>query len=436
MRTFVFRSLMWLSAWGLAAGAASAQELGSPAADATQPNQAQFSDAEQVESLPPVYHDPSVAPAGCQNCGMLGEAVLAAPSWDGFGGYTPVSYSHGGYGGGYPVESYDQGVEYGYGPAAIPPDPKGGAWHSKCPIMWTFRADVMIMERDDVRDRTIVVDDNSTPATPLDDIRLLGTGDISLNYDTSFRVALISQRQWDISWELAYFGLFEWDRFIPTVARNTLAVPFDTDFSTEFDDADLITVQYVSELHNAELNRRYHVNDDAKLLLGFRYFNLNERFSIDAFDRSFTGGAVFDGSYHTDTDNHLAGFQIGAEASQCCKMFGFTGGVKGGVYNNYIEKHVNLQGQPNNFLEPPFLLQIQDSGSEVAFVGEAYFEATVQVRKSLAGQIGWRALFVDGVALAPEQFDSSLTPASTSTPLNHSGSVMYHAFYGGFTTYW
>ena len=70
------------------------------------------------------------------------------------------------------------------------------------------------------------------------------------------------------------------------------------------------------------------------------------------------------------------------------------------------------------------------SETKWAFVGDVGVNAYWYFCKKWCATIGYNGIWVDGVALAPDQLDFT-TSATSGTHLNHNGSIFYHGVNGG-----
>ena len=180
------------------------------------------------------------------------------------------------------------------------------------------------------------------------------------------------------------------------------------------------TARYTSALYNGEINVRRQYCDWLTLLAGFRMAQLNEHYRSDGTD-SFT--FVTD-SVATNTYNHLYGFQLGAEA-EAYNMGGplqINAFCKAGVFDNVA--------QQNYLLQVPYLggsQQLASSRDQAAFLGQAGVVATYALTKRLAFRASAEAMWLTGVALAPEQI-SAVGLRTSSDTIDTNGTVFY---YGG-----
>ena len=189
------------------------------------------------------------------------------------------------------------------------------------------------------------------------------------------------------------------------------------------------SVDFDSDLQTAEIHyRRYWVGWSPRItgtmLAGFRYSRLSE-------DLAFTtvGAGTF--SAITETDNDLAGFQGGGDMWVTLRQGLRVGSeVKGGIYHNRYET--------SNYFVGAALPSEYNSGSNVAFIGEAKLMMVADILPSLSVRGGYEVLFMDSLALAADNFNSA-NPFATggrATAFFDSGEVTFHGWHVGLEYIW
>jgi hypothetical protein len=224
------------------------------------------------------------------------------------------------------------------------------------------------------------------------------------------------------AWEISYFGLDDWntERTAPGPSGAVFSLPGDlgsglfTDLGAPFSS---VAVNYSSRIDNAEINYFWHHDCPALMwMAGFRYFHLDERFDILG-----TIPGTPDSSYDIHTDNDLFGGQLGVRLQHCCcSRFEFDVTAKAGAYGNSV-------GQSQSVDEAGTL--VRDNGrheADWAFIGDIGTNCSYYICKNWCAMIGYNAMWVDGVALAPDQLDFSapLVPGAGGG-LNRGGNVFY-----------
>ena len=138
--------------------------------------------------------------------------------------------------------------------------------------------------------------------------------------------------------------------------------------------------------------------------------------------------------YNVGTRNSLTGGQIGGDLWVCIipgVKFGVE--VKGGVYGNRATQNTNLL---SNSINPALLEEV---GTDTAcFALEVGVMFIYKVNQNFTLRGGYQSMAIDGLALAPENFDP--TPpflSGTRTPtINATGDVLYHGFTVGLEWMW
>ena len=109
-------------------------------------------------------------------------------------------------------------------------------------------------------------------------------------------------------WEINYFGV-DWDDSITPVAPTTPVLNLTGTSLPTSAPGNVLNAIYSSELNSLEFNLRRDVNDCLTLLMGYRWVELSEDLIVDE-----VGSGTATNFYTVDTNNHMHGFQLGAEA--------------------------------------------------------------------------------------------------------------------------
>ncbi len=181
---------------------------------------------------------------------------------------------------------------------------------------------------------------------------------------------------------------------------------------------------YMSTLRSVELNSRVRQWSRFAPLAGLRFIELE-----DQFDRLSGDGAT--NLLLSKTDNELWGFQVGGEA-----LLWETGParlqstLKGGVFYN----NLGLSTGGGAITIPAFDPTASFSSDHISFFGELNLEYAYQVCPQFAIRVGYTAMWLDGVALAPNQHDNFNLQSGTGT--FDYGTVIYHGSYVGAEFIW
>jgi hypothetical protein len=239
------------------------------------------------------------------------------------------------------------------------------------------------------------------------------------------------------AWEFSYFGIYGWQANASAVGNNNLTIPGDLGAaSNNFLNADRIAINYQSDLHNAEFNcvKSCCVCDNTiDFLCGLRFINLNERFSLIGDDAADEGV----GSYDINTNNYLYGLQLGGRYTQrwCNWSLQFIG--KGGVFLNDATQSQQVLDAPYT-AGVPFQLRpaIAANGNSVAGLGELGVVAIRPINDTWSFRIGYTALGIGGLALAPDQLDFTDVTDVSGGNLNSCGWVFLHGGQLGLEAAW
>ena len=261
--------------------------------------------------------------------------------------------------------------------------------------------------------------------------------------------------------EVSYFALSEWSKdaavrdateFIaevdgggaPTVTYPASLFSILSNFGNPavvgLDYNDLVYASYASKLDNLEWNFRQWVLLDPRrlqvsVLVGGRYMNLDERFYYHTESAvPAPGGAA--NSITTDTANGMLGVQVGA-------MFKFHADpgwwidfeIKGAAFDNAANQRTLFENQGAAAYQGQHVGS--STGHTSTFALDLKLTITMQVTPQLAVRGGYQALWLDGLALAPENLshDPAILAHGPAT-LATNGKVAYHGPHLGITWIW
>ena len=132
--------------------------------------------------------------------------------------------------------------------------------------------------------------------------------------------------------------------------------------------------------------------------------------------------------WNASTTNNLYGLQIGADGKLFeCGRFSINGLIKVGGYWNHASESTGVSLEKTVYPSGA-------STNHAAFVGEAGLQCKYQVTRGLALKLGYEALWLDGVALAPGQIQETYTiaPATVySLGVNSNSGVLFHGVTAG-----
>jgi hypothetical protein len=334
------------------------------------------------------------------------------------------------------------------------PYPDGGC---AAPRWFDFNLDFMMLKRDDGgRNRDFT---SLGVAVPPDDPNIvLRSRMLDFAHEAGFRFQAMFQTGPGSDIEFTYYGTFFWDDRVVVTSETSNLFSVLSQFGTlpfggfaETDMSDLQFIDYESKFDNFEVNFRCrHVSPNCRYqgswLWGIRYFKLAEDFNY--FTQSTVNGqqlppppvpAAF--NYNINVNNNLMGLQFGGDLWVCLMPGLRVGGeFKAGVYGN----HYNIDNTLESTSVPdPFIEEIK--GNDVSLVGNVDLMATYRLNYNWTFKGGYHLLFVDGVALAPEQFNATPpnifnippAPGTVREPYhNDNGTLFYYGWSAGLEFMW
>jgi hypothetical protein len=204
-----------------------------------------------------------------------------------------------------------------------------------------------------------------------------------------------------------------------------------------------------TNLYNAEVNGRLDLSPRVTVLGGLRWLQLNDTLVgwLTPADRNAPGwktacleqspppcslsdassteaASTYAPFWTAKTQNNLYGAQIGVDAKLLeLGRFSIDGLIKAGVFDNNATQSALVSMEKK-------LFPTQATTNHPAFVSEAALQAKYQLAKGLALKVGYQALWLDGVALAPGQIRetySTAPPTVTARALgvNTSSNVLF-----------
>ena len=268
-----------------------------------------------------------------------------------------------------------------------------------CPL-WTVEAGAIFLRRDN--QTNVPLTNGATPISVSD-----------LAFDDYQAGPLVTLMRHDFlgtatTLEVTYFGIQDSNTASSAGATNVFSVP-----TINFG-ASTVTADYRSRLDSTEINLRHDWNDWLTVLVGFRWVELGDELATDI------GGAA---TYNVNVNNHLYGAQLGADvAIWRCDRLSIDWFGKAGIYGNSADQTTTITGVGGAV--PRFSAR----DSQAAFLGEMDLTLRYEITQHWSVLGGYRAIWLDGIALAPNQVLSSNIATGAATLDNRS-----HPLYHGFT---
>lgn len=276
-----------------------------------------------------------------------------------------------------------------------------------CAPRWTFIADALMLQRTDADNQPLYRSDFDMGGS-----ELLTAQDLNFSVAVGPRLTAIRHGDGDWDAEISFFevdGFFAWHEMTGTAYMVTDA-----------NGANWVVTDpgsyYSSQLYSAEFNLRRNRSGWFTFIAGLRALELDEYF------RSQGTGGITDLPvlFESKTYNHLYGVQFGADAVILDRgRLTINGVVKGGIYYN----SVNQQSYQN---DADLIINADRAEDDhTAFLGEIGLVGVYQLTDRLNFRAGYQMMWLEGVALAPEQINSVDFNAETAA-VNANGGIFYH----------
>lgn len=208
--------------------------------------------------------------------------------------------------------------------------------------------------------------------------------------------------------EVSFTGELEWDMAgalsdagfgIGTLLQPGLPL-VGADLSA-FNNAGLQSQTYSADYWSIEANKTLMGWDVAKLLFGARYIDYDERYNY------FSQNATETGSLQSNVDNQLFGIHVGMDLLYPVCRHGYTDfRARIGGFVNAADSDVRLRNGGST------VFANFDENEDIAGVFEIGSGVRYQLGEILSLRAGVELWYLSGVATAPDQFRSILTPAT------------------------
>jgi hypothetical protein len=243
---------------------------------------------------------------------------------------------------------------------------------------------------------------------------LFNSKDFKFPWAASPRVSIVGE---DILFgcdiEASFFNIDGWESGRTEVAPEAGAYfMLFNDLGSSFflDPGDVVNYRYTSLLRSSEINLRHSCSDMISVLAGFRYVELHEDLVSTVNDIQIADANV---------DNHLYGAQIGMNVAFVnLPRLSIEGVLKAGVFGNHTDVTMPVRDMG----------LFGDRTTHTSVLGEIGLMGIVQVTNSLALRGGYQAMWLDGIALAGDQYEN-LNPSNPKPYVG--GTLFYHGAFAG-----
>jgi hypothetical protein len=288
----------------------------------------------------------------------------------------------------------------GQGPGSILPTFGENFFGPNVDPRWTFSFDAMILDRSPGHE-TIV-------RRQVGGMEVLNAEDFDFSFEAGPRIGI--RRNGDlVGLELLHFNVTGW------LAHGTATAPPNIQTATPPGSGIILfagSMEFanISKLYSTEANVRLNLTENITGLAGFRWIEFYDRLSLD------TSGTT---SRIWTEHNHLYGGQMGldimlwrGELLDICIV------KKAGIYGNAAEGRGELPGAP--------VLDQEVTGGHLAFVGELGLNTGLRLTRNWVLVSGYNMIWIDGLALAPDQVPRLDLPIPANSTFDVSGSIFAH----------
>ena len=304
--------------------------------------------------------------------------------------------------------------------------------------LWTTYAltDALFWQRDNqASNRTLVVtlDGPEQPAITASDLRFPVSEGVRAFYGR--------RSPNEGGWEVGYWGVWgqSADAFVAATPPDFLQMP-DPLGGLMTIDGETATVTYNSLVNSAEANlfrtwTEWRDHSGAWLtvdwLAGFRYVGVEESSSI-VMDCCVADDTVITVPYSVRTRNNGFGAQIGNRTRWTWANWAFEGWAKAGLLGNAQEQ---IQAPLIDFTGFEQRPGISTTGGQVSFIGDLNASLVYRLTDVWGIRLGYNLIWIDGLALAPNQFDFTVEEGS-GTRLVQGGGIFMHGANLGLEARW
>jgi hypothetical protein len=267
----------------------------------------------------------------------------------------------------------------------------------------------MFLTRTGAREQTL--------ATTSTGSELMNLRDLSFSHETGLNFQLM--RETSFGWDIAVdFSMVDWWHTSRSVTGTNMESSGAWGIHTYGGGAEIVA-SYGSSLYSTEINFRRQTPDPITPFVGFRWIELHEQFVIDM---TQTTGIYEPGIVSaTNADNHMYGFQIGADSLLLKRgRLEIETLVKAGIFGNSIDQVTYATNRGIGVTA-----DASARTTHTTFAGDLQLTGEYQLTQCMAVRAGYQLLWLEGVALAPDQFRSTDLAAETAS-VDTTGSPFYH----------
>lgn len=261
---------------------------------------------------------------------------------------------------------------------------------------------------------------------------------LDFDYEWSFRIGVEKQVHGINSIEANYFGLFYWDDTVVALSPTGSLQSLYNDGGAPlpgFSDAIGQSLRYQTELHSAEINYWRPLQChwlgaiEVSTCWGVRWVKIDE--SLEFVSVSATAGGVS----QTQTKNDLVGSHFGWLVTVPIHYnWQLRWGGRAGIFGNIGRQHTEIFTVDGTGASTVLVDESVRRG-DAAFVGSMEAQLAYRINNGWSVYVGTELLWVEGVALAAEQFQAEVG-ADRVERVNDNGLAYYQGFQFGVEVTW
>lgn len=317
--------------------------------------------------------------------------------------------------------------------AACPPEPR-----------WLFRGGAVFLNRSDAFNQPLIALPSAGQLQGEEQPVQFAAGDFQFDLQAGPEIDLmfLSPRGWQA--QLRYFGVASWNADLDLTEATTSHVGrllFDGAGQSVL--VENPRLDYNSDLHSTELNFRRPVNPWMTTIFGFRWIEMEEWYGAAATERPPSDTAIRPSYLDYETTSRMYGVQLGADIRilDRGKPFRLDSSFTAGLYLSESDLRATRESFTVDSVDGDIEISdisyrsLSDEDGHVSFHSEMKLGASWQVGRHLALRGGWQLLWIEGVALAPEQLattalgDSRVEGSPAAADVDTDGGAFYHGPY-------
>ncbi len=282
-----------------------------------------------------------------------------------------------------------------------------------CPCQpgWWFAADALFLRRSTAESQTLVRDQTTGD-------EILNTDNLTFDYQGLPSLQLMRRYCNCHGWDIRYFGLDSWSSSTDSGDPVSPAYEIPGFLLPSTQPGTIFRTNYGTDFYSAEINYRYWLNPCLSFVTGFRWLELGDELYVSQI------APVQNDLFTIDTNNHMYGWQVGADATvlNCGGRFHVDTVVRAAVLSNRADQRTVapvLSGVGG------FVDTLGASDNHTSFFGELGFRGVYWLTENMAVRGGYTLMWLEGVALAPEQIPVNSLIAPGTEAIDTSGGLFF-----------